>query len=83
MAMFRRFSEDFIEIAATWSIWIAAADNNRTGFFNFGLTRSGLAQATLLFGAPDHYKAPRLKIVPIRRFQAGSQDHGQGLIGDR
>jgi hypothetical protein len=64
-AMFRRFSEDFIEIAATWSIWIAAADNNRTGFFNFGLTHSGLAQATLLFGAPDHDKAPRLKIAPI------------------
>jgi len=82
-AMFGRFCQDFVQIGAARSIRIATTDNNRTGFFNFGLTHCGLAQATLLFGAADYDEAPRLKVVTAWRFQTGSQDRGQHVVGNR
>jgi hypothetical protein len=51
--VFGRFCEHRIQIAAPRGVRIATADNNRPGFFDFRLTHSGLAQATLLFGGAD------------------------------
>ena len=71
-----------VQILAPRCIWIAAANNNSAGFLNLGLTHSGFAQATLLLGAADYDKAPRLEVVPARRLDQLARCRGQHLIRD-
>src|SRR5262249_54966190 len=67
----------FFQIAVLPALRIAKGNDYCTGFRHFGLAKCSLAELFLLLAVAHHNKAPRLEVVPARRFQSGANDFSQ------